>query len=260
MGLLQQIQNGARFTRETVSLTNTPVSGSTSVFGSTYILLSVSVNNPCRIRLYSDSASVGIDDPRTTASFDLSASVGLVLDTLITSQSYKLNFDPPIIGTTFSASNTWYNISGSNVTATFTYYPIESEYGSKSELAFTAPNLPSGFSQLGDMTSPKSFLILSASCNYANARLRIYSRNINSISPAEKARPFSTPPTDASSIITDMIFDSASYSYKLSPVLQGYNLQTYTVGENNVGYILENLSGGAMTNVVASLCLYPVED
>ncbi len=69
MGLLGQIQSGAAFIRQTTTITNTPISSSTTVFGSTYILLNVTVNNPCRIRLYSDSASVAIDDePKTTKS------------------------------------------------------------------------------------------------------------------------------------------------------------------------------------------------
>jgi len=260
MGLLEQIASGARFTRQAVSISNTPVSGSLTTFGETYILLNVTVNNPCRIRLYSDSGSVGIDNLRTTSSFDLSASVGLVVDTFITSQSYTLTFDPPIIGTTFSASQTWYNISGSNVTATFTYYPIKSDYASNTSLDFYATSIPSGFSELNNKTSPKSFLILSASCNYADARLRLYSRSTSSLTSTEIARPFSTAPTDASSIITDMVFDSASYAYKLTPIIQGYNIQSYTSPENKVGYIIQNLSGGTMTDVTASLCIYSIED
>lgn len=260
MGLLGQIQSGARFTRETATITNTPNSGSTTTFGSTYILLNVSVDQPCRIRLYSDSASLGIDAPRTTASMDVSASVGMVVDTYIASSSYQLNFDPPIIGTTFSGSTTWYNISGSNVTATFTYYPIESSYATKEALNFYATSLPSGFSDLGNTTSPKSFLIMSASSNFINTRLRLYSRDVASVSLTEKSRVFSTSPSDGSYIITDMLFDSASYAYKLTPTLQAYNLTTYQQGENLVGYIIENLSGVTITNVTASLYIYPLED
>lgn len=263
MGLLQQIQNGAVFTRQTTAITNTPVSGSTSVFGSTYILLNVTVNNPCRIRLYSDSASVAIDNTRTTASMDFSASVGLVLDTFIENSSYTLNFDPPIIGTTYSGSQTWYNISGSSINATFTYYPIESTYAVREKLEFYAQSLPvTGSAQFGNINSPKSFLILSASSNFSGARLRLYSRDVNTVPSFEIGRSFGTEPSDGSYIITDMIFDSASYAYKLSPILQAYNLTSYTQGSNFVGYILENAANvaGAMSNVTASLYIYSIED
>lgn len=260
MGLLEQIQSGARFTRDTVTISNTPVSGSTGAFGSTYVLLNVQVDNPCRIRLYSDSASVAIDDSRSTSSININDAVGLVVDAVINSSSYKLNFDPPIIGTTFSGSETWYNISGSNVTATFTYYPIESVYGERETLNFYATSLPSGFSELGNKTSPKSFLILSASCNFTESRLRLYSRDINLVTSTEKNRTFSTAPTDGSYIISDMLFDSASYAYKLVPILQAYNLETYPVGDNYVGFILENLSGVTRTGMTASLYIYKIEN
>jgi hypothetical protein len=58
-----------------------------------------------------------------------------------------------------------------------------------------------------------------------------------------------------------MIFDTASYAYKLSPVLQAYNLEDYTQGGNYVGYIIDNISAtGTIANVTASLHVYPIED
>lgn len=263
MGLIEQIQNGAVFSRLQTTLTNTPVSGSLTAFGGTYILLNVSVNNPCRIRLYSDSSSVAIDAPRTTTSMDISASVGLTLDTLITSSGYTLNFDPPIIATTFSGSQTWYNISGSGVTATFTYYPIESIYANRQALNFYAQSLPfTGSSIIGNVTSPKSFLIFSGSASTSGSRLRLYSRDINTVPVSEVGRVFDTQPSDGSYIITDMLFDSSSYRYILSPVLQAYNLTSYTEGSNFVGYILENAApvNSALSNVTASIYIYSIED
>lgn len=256
MGLKEQIQSGAKFVRsvETLSIG----SGSSTAFGSTYILLDITSNGAGRTRLYSDSASLKIDEFRPTASFNYSASVGLSLDTLY-SDATKITFDPPIIVTTFSASQTWYNVSGSPVT--LTYYPIESTYNNRQTLEIaSALTIPTGLSDLGNSTSPKSFIILSASCTTDSTRLRLYSRNINTISSAEKSRVFSSNPSDGSSLIVDMIFDSSSYGYKLSPVLEGYNLATYQVGQNQVGWILENLSGSSISNVTASLYIYVTED
>lgn len=260
MGIFEQALSGSNLTRQTVSITNTPVSGSLTTFGHSYILLNVTVNNPCRIRLYSDSSSVAIDDTRTTASFDLNPAVGLVVDTLITSQSYTLNFDPPIIGTTFSGSTTWYNISGSGVTASFTYFPIEFSYNDRQVLSASFGTLPTSSIDQGNLVSPKAFLILSASSTHTGSRLRLYSRDISTISSTERSRQFGTVPDNQSSLITDMVFDSASYAYKLTPVLQAYNLTDYAVGQNFVGYFLENTSGEALSNVTASIYIYPIEN
>lgn len=263
MGLLNQIQSGAKFTRQTVSITNSPVSSSTTTFGSSYVLLNVTVDNQARIRLYSDSASVAIDDSRPTSSLNFSASVGLTLDTFIEESTYPytLNFDPPIIATTFSGSTTWYNISGSNVTSTFTYYPIESTYATRESMSFYAESLPIGTDVRGTITSPKSFLILSASANTTETRLRLYSRAITSVPTTEINRSFGTEPSDGSTLTTDMVFDSASYAYKLSPILEAYNLETYTVGNNYVGYILQNISTTVNKSAVtASLYIYSLED
>lgn len=262
MGIKEQIQAGARFNVGTVTLGNSAgPTGRTDAFGQSYMLLNVTVNNPCRIRLYSDSASVAIDNARPTSSMEVSASVGLVLDTQITQSSYTLYFDPPIVGTTFQDEYTWFNISGSDVTATFTRYPIEAKaYSTREALNISAASIAGSTRVLGDITSPKSFLILSASCNHSDIRLRLYSRTSSSISAGEQSRAFSTLPSDGSYIITDMVFDSASYSYILSPTLQAFNLTSYTAGSNLVGYILENLSGTTKTSVSASLYIYSIED
>jgi hypothetical protein len=261
MGLREQIQQGALFTRRYVTIANSSVSGSTDSFGKSYILLNVTVNAECRIRLYSTSQSVAIDASRTTASMDVNPAVGLVLDTYVDSGPYTLNFDPPIIGTTFDQqNNTWFNISGSDITATFEYYPIESSYATRQTLNISASSLSAGASTSGNTTTPKSFLILSASCNFSESRLRLYSRQISSVSASEQSRAFSTLPSDGSYIITDMLFDSASYGYVLSPTLQAYNLTTYGTGSNLVGYIIQNLSGTTVSNITASLYIYPIED
>jgi hypothetical protein len=256
MGLLQQIQSGAQFVRGTTTLS--VGSGSSTTFGSTYILLDITTTGAGRTRLYSDSASVNIDDPRPTASFSYSASVGLSLDTVYESAS-KIIFDPPIIASTFSASQTWYNVSGSSVT--LTYYPIESSYTTRNRLDVYSVSLPAGTRDFGNITSPKSFIILSASCSSSESRLRLYSRDINLVPTSETTRAFTTAPSENSYIIADMIFDTASYAYILSPVLQAFNLEQYTQGGNYVGYIIDNISTtGTISDVTASLHIYPIED
>jgi hypothetical protein len=257
MGLLEQIQSGALFTRQSQVLSSTDVSGSVSSFGNSYILLGMSATNPCRVRLYSDSASVNIDDSRPATSADFSASVGLTLDATLTSDQLTLTFDPPILGTTFKDTETWYNISASSATnVTLNYYPIEQLTGSREEIVIRQFATANNFIHEGTFTAPKSFLLLSASADTLS-RLRLYSVD-SGISTAEKLRNTGSLPSDNSKLIIDMLFDSASYPYKLAPIIEGFNINSYPVGTNTYSYIMQNRTG---TNapITASLYIYPLE-
>ena len=57
-----------------------------------------------------------------------------------------------------------------------------------------------------------------------------------------------------------MLFESASYLYSISPVLQAYNLENYISASNRVGYIIENTSGTTQNAVFAGIRIYPIED
>lgn len=255
MGLLEQIQSGALFTRQTVSLTNTPLSGSSTSFGPSYILLGVTANNPCRVRLYSDSASVALDNSRPSSSVNIDAGVGLTFDGTL-SDDLSLTFDPPIPATTFSGSQTWYNISASSATSvTFTVYPIE-QFTDRQAITIKQYALASNVIHEGTFTASKGFLLLSASANTI-CRLRLYSVD-SSIPLAEKVRPTGSLPTDDSKLIVDMSFESASYAYKLSPVLEAYNLNNLPDGTNTYGYIMQNTTAAA-ASITASLYVYPTE-
>jgi hypothetical protein len=98
-----------------------------------------------------------------------------------------------------------------------------------------------------------------ASSNNTDIRLRLYSKPIENISNTEKNRGFTTQSADDSYLISDMLFDSASYSYMISPILQAYNLENYVSASNRVGYILENTSGTTKSNTFASIGIYPIE-
>jgi hypothetical protein len=258
MGLLEQIQSGALFTRQSQTLSSTTVSGSNPAFGNSYILLGISATNPCRVRLYSDSASINIDDSRPESVFDFSASVGLTLDATLTSDQLALTFDPPLLGTTFAQTQTWYNISASSATdVTVNYYPIEQFMGSRQEIVIRQYAAANNFIQEGTFTAPKSFLLLSASADTVS-RLRLYSVD-DGVPTAEKLRDTGSIPEDNSKLIVDMLFDSASYPYKLAPIVEGFNLNTYPVGTNTYKYIIQNRTG-ADAPITASLYIYPLEN
>lgn len=262
MGLLEQIVSGARFTRTSVSLPTGPAVGGTTAFGSTFVLLNVSVDSPCRVRLYYDSASRVIDELRTTESFAISASVGLILDTYVPVGTSSLLLDPPIFGTTLLNGETWYTVDEGTGTPQLSIYPIESSFvddRSSVEIRRTNFTTGSGAFAEGNLVTPKSFLILSASAT-SESRLRLYSRPNTEVPSYERSRPFGVIPSTGSFLIADMMFDSASFPYKISPLLQAYNLQSYLDGSNQVGYLLQNSSSRTNIDFTASLYIYSLED
>jgi len=269
MGLFERVLSGSVFKRGFAEIDNDPPTGYTTDLGSTYILLAVSSSAPCRVRLYATSASVGIDSARPSSSFDYSASVALNLDAGLTPGTSSISFNPPIIATTRQNVQTYYNIESSVPTrVVFTYYPIEypTADGTDPRSILNIPNFPgvslAGFqTSSGNITTPKSFLMyMAASTGNANIRLRLYSKPIENISVTEKNRPFTTIPNSNVHLISDMLFDSASYVYDVSPVLQAYNLENYMSASNRVGYIIENTSAVAKTNVYTSIGIYSIED
>lgn len=265
MGLIQEFENGVRFERNTTTLTNVLGTGFTRELGGSYILLGVSANSPCRIRLYAESSSVAIDNLRPANSFEYSASVALNLDTQLTAGTQSLTFNPPIIASTFGDKRTWYNVVAiQQVDVSITYYPIGTNSPSEPFINIpnnTGTNLGSLAKISGSITSPKSFILLAASSpSNTDIRLRLYSRPIEDVVESEKNRPFNNLSADGSHLIVDMLFDSASFLYPISPVLQAYNLEDYMNANNRVGYILENLSATPKTNVYASLGIYTLEN
>ena len=264
MGIFELGQSGSNFKRNQITLLSSNVSGSTAAFDSSYILLGITAQSPCRVRLYSDEDSVSIDNGRISSSFALNPAVGLILDTELDSSQLSFTFDPPIIGTTFSSGLTWYNISSSvSQPIVITSYPIEfSTTTGRTQIAVSGSNIITGSTGVeGNIYSPKSFIILSGSASTIDSRLRLYSRDIGTVPNNEKIRSFGTEPATGSSLIVDMIFDSASFAYKLVPIIEAYNLDTYENGNNYVGYILQNVSTtNATANITASLHIYSIED
>jgi hypothetical protein len=258
-------RNTTRLAKQT---SNAIVSGSTTALGGTFILLNAqSVSGaPCRIRLYADSASMVTDAGRASSSFALNDSVALVAD-IVLSGSTVLNFNPPVIGNTFTGGQLWYNLSGSSflpITASITSYPLRPVGDStdgNSSIVIAGSNIPTaGNGVSGSVTTSKSFLILSGSATHTS-RLRIYSKPYTDIPSGEMTRSFGVQPGDNSGLIADLMFDTASFQYPLVPILEGFTWSDneYGTGTGQLGYILENLSGGVAT-ITASLFTYSLED
>lgn len=265
MSFLSTALSGTLFRRGSVTLTNTPPKGETNAFRTSYILLGATrtgLADSCRVRLYATSGSVDVDESRPTSSFDYSASVALNLDMQFSPNTQSITFDPPIVGTTFTTTSmTYYNIeSVSSDAVTFTYYPIELTTGSRSNITIPTVTLVAGATASGELSSPKSFILLNAKSEYADTRLRLYSKPIAEIDSSELNRPYSASFNSGSHLIVDMLFDSASYTYIMTPILQGFNLESYTPGVGRVGYVYENLSTSTITNTFAAVGIYPLEN
>lgn len=270
MGLLEQLAAGHQFRRTTTTITGAGgvSTGQVSTgLGGSYILLTASSTKTCRVRLYPDSSSLVIDEPRSLTNFNVSASVGLTADIYLTGSAPSLTFNPPIIGTRYNGNVVWYTVSGSvgAFTVTLTTYPIaalDDDAIDRSSIDIQRASVPStGNGVSGSVTTDKSFLILSASSTYQPARLRLYSTSHTEIPSGEVTRSFGTASSAGANLIADMMFDSASYGYRLTPVLEGYTYQgtNYYTGTNTLGYILQNMSGAA-TTISASLYVYATED
>ena len=96
--------------------------------GGAFILLNAQLkgNPPCRLRLYSDATSRDTDANRSWTNFNVSESVALIADIVLTDTN-TVTFDPPIIGNTFSGGDVYYHLSASNapLTASITSYPLK---------------------------------------------------------------------------------------------------------------------------------------
>lgn len=263
--------NTSKFQRTTTTFVKDNLvlvaSGSTQAVGGAFILLNASVfgNTPCRLRLYSDQTSRDIDADRPTGSFNLTQSVALIADIVFTNNN-TINFDPPIIGNTYDGGNVWYNLSGGStaLTASITSYQIaisNDSFEGRMGISVSASAIPTtGYGVSGSIVTPKSFIILSGSAT-SESRLRLYSRPIGEVPLTEMTRSFDTQSQDGSLLIADLMFDSGSFQYPLVPVLEAYtwNAGNYSVGNNQIGYILQNRSAGT-TNITASLYVYSTED
>lgn len=254
------------FTLATVS--GSAVSESFSDFGGAFILLNAtpvgatSYSPPIRLRLYSDESSIATDLSRAVGDYTIDPSVALIGD-IVFENGARINMDPPVIGIAYASSLTYYCVeAATNASVVLTAYPIADDSSTGREefviMESSVPNTGNGVS--GSITTaPKSFIIISGSVN-VQSRLRLYSRPASEVSSTEQTRGFDTA-SSSDKLIADMMFDVGGTQYPLVPVLEAYTRlgSAYSVGTGEVGYILQNLSGGA-SDMTASLYIYSTED
>lgn len=289
MGLEQYIRAGANLTRDDIILQTTP-SGSGSVdLGSAYVLLSISTNAPCRLRLYDNSQSLENSGEirRAFGNTSVSASTALIGDfSMSVAGAYTI--DPVMYGVVERAASklTHYRVnstqSGVYPTITFTRYLLEDPTISTASRVtmpqITGSILP-GRLVSGTLTSttliPRTYLLVSASLSGSStrARLRLYTTNESLTNLTELSRSFATESSNTSKLIVDAIMSGSETTYFV-PKIIGANLQTMgtnlntirrdqvaIMGNNQLYYVLENpnSTGGAIP-ITASLHVFSLED
>lgn len=273
MGLIEQITiSGRPYTTKTItfpSLGTSSIGSDNARFPSSYLLIGATVSHtPTRIRLYSISSSVGVDDARPTSSFNLSQSVGLNAEMYFEGDTKLLEFTPPIIGTSLSeGGNTWYNISSSasNHTVTFTILPLapaaDISTGRQAISTLYPDILNTGYGFAGNITTPKSYILLSGSSD-VESRLRLYNVPITQVPATEASRSFGVTPNSGSRLIVDIMFDAPLGSYPIVPMMHGFtwNENTYSEGTGITGMRLQNMSATPTASITVGLGIYSIED
>lgn len=266
--------NANIFQRQTTTFSKTSgatrfnASGSLTSMGGGFILLNAQVIGvtgvPCRLRLYSDEASMIADANRAQGDYNFAPTTALVADIVLTDGN-QLRFDPPIIGNTVTGGQLWYNLSGSSAPVqiqleSYPIRPVAESIDGNTNLTITEASIGAGSTATGNITTSKSFLLLSGSAT-VQSRLRLYSRPVAEVPSGELARVFGTQPSDGSLLIADIMFDTPSVQYPFVPILEGYTWtsDSYVKGNNTVGYALENRTGST-TGITATLYIYSTED
>lgn len=288
MGLTEYIRAGASLQRELITL-QTDATGSGSVnLGSAYVLLNITTDIPCRIRLYDNVASRDslAEKVRAFGNTSVSASTALIGDfSMSVANNYSI--DPVVYSVVAEPTTklTYYkidNVSGPPYPKiTFNRYLLENADVSTAN-RITLPTIKSSLSPgqiasgtLASTSIPQTYLLLSASVDGAStrARLRLYSISASLYNTTEVTRPFVSESSANTYLIVDAVLSGSETTYFV-PKIIGANLRNMgtdlsitatnrlnIVGANELYYILENVSSVAgVANITASLHVFSLED
>jgi hypothetical protein len=251
MGLLEQIRAGATLDR---SSTTFPVSATGEVtLESAYVILSVSTDKPCRLRLY--DTPDGLTDieeiNRLFGNTNISSSISLVGDFYMDGTS-RQSVDPVLyaVASNADAPVTYYRAdsltdeifpddAAIRANITLTKFSIEDNriaplpgttysVSNRRTLIFAEPDVdPSSKIQGVVSTTPKTFLLVSASLDAGEfARLRIYGIEDDIYQSNELNRAFDQAAATTTSLISDIILSGSNSTLYFTPKTIGANLNT----------------------------------
>lgn len=289
MGLSEHIRLGADLRRYTTVLQTSP-SGSGSVeLGSSYILLGVGTDIPCRLRIYDNISSLNnsVEKTRTFGNNNVPDDIALVTDISMSTADERFSIDPTPYGVVENPVSklSYYKIDnvGVGVYPTVTFYTFLLE--DADVLTSNRKNLPDISAILtttaissGSILStdiPTTYLMVSASVQpaAARARLRLYTNSQSLYNSSEISRSFSTESSANTGLIVDAIITGSNVMYFV-PKIIGANLQNVStdlndlrgsnsllLGDNEIYYILQNVSvSGATFAITASTHIFSIED
>jgi hypothetical protein len=288
MGLAEYIKAGGSLKRELVTL-QTDATGSGSInLGSAYVLLNITTDAPCRLRLYDNvtSRDNAAEKIRTFGNTNISASTALIGDfSMSIANNYSI--DPVVYGAVAEPTTklTYYKIDNASgppyPKITFNRYLLENadvSIANRITLPVIQSSLTSGqitSGTLASITIPQTYLLLSASVSGSStrARVRLYSTSASLYNSSEVTRPFISESSANSYLIVDAVLSGSETTYFV-PKIIGANLRNMgtdlsitrtsrsrIVGERELYYILENVSStpGA-ASITASLHIFSLED
>jgi len=296
MGLKEQIQVGAKLTRDVITLTDTVGSGSVAL-GGTYAILSIQPSQASRLRLYDTIASR--DDvtevSRTFGASTVPTNIALVGDYSMSVANNLYTITPASIGHADNASTplTYYRVfpAGSSfkinrllIEDTTKPPVLSSAYVEDNRRLIQITPLSSiaalGYAS-GSKTStstptvPKTYMLVSASlANSAHmVRMRLYNVSSSIYNITERNRAFSTEASESVGLIADIILSGSNTVY-FTPKITGANLQNMgndlsqlvtnpskMEGINELYYYMQNLSSsGSPITPTVNLYTFSLED
>lgn len=287
MGLAEYIKLGVSLKRELISL-QTDATGSGSIdLGSAYVLLNISNDVPCRLRLYDNQVSRDniTEKNRVFGDTNISASTALIGDfSMSNAANHKI--DPVLYSVIENPTSklTYYKIDGVTTppypTITFNRYLLENSdisIENRVTLPIIQHNLSAGeiaSGSISDLSIPQTYLLVSASVSGSDivTRLRLYSTSASLYDSAEITRPFVTESTATSYLIVDAILSGSETTYFV-PKIIGVNLQnmgtnlnitrtdrTRIIGENEIYYVVENMASTGNANISTSIHVFSLEN
>lgn len=212
MGLAEQILAGGNIKRNEISFTTSGGTGNVDL-GSAYVLLSVTVDTACRLRLYDDSTSAGdsTEASRPITTTTIPNNISLIADMDMDAPG-TYTVDPVVFGAMNpKAGNTYYRVDPAgtvNVKVNrFLLYDKNVSTALDSRRSISLPTnttLSTNGIATGTLTTdaPATFLILSATCAN-NCRLRLYRYAAALSNTAEQNRAFSTEASPSVGLIVD---------------------------------------------------------
>lgn len=286
MGLAEHIRNGAVLDRQTINL-QTSAAGSGSVdLGSAYILLSLTTNTPCRLRLYDnlESRDNATEISRTFVNKGVANNIALIGDfSMSVAGTYTI--DPAVYSVVATSSNklTYYRIDNGASAPIITFNRFLLEDSSINIInRVTVPDIQATVTTgsfvsgtLASATVPRTYLLVSASLSGSGkrARLRLYTKSTAFSNATEISRSFATESLGTTGLVIDALLSGSETTYFV-PKLIGANLDTIgtnlisirgndaaIMGDNEMYYILQNLSPTTPTDdIKVSLHVFSLED